>query len=458
MEKEQRGASKTHVLLVPFPLQGHINPMIQLSKRLASKRLKITLVSTSSARISMEGREADSPVEVNFISDGYQEGKAETMDEALERIETETSLSLAKLIEDLKTTEYPAKFLIYDSIMPWMMNVALAQGLEGAPFFTQSCAATAIYAHVHQGTLKLPLPLEETQVMLPGMPELRSNDLPSLVYDPCSYPALHKLLLGQLLNLHKASFLLWNTFDGLEDEVVSWMARQWPIKPVGPTIPSIYLDKRLEDDIDYGLNLFKSNSDACLKWLDSKGIGSVVYVSFGSLATVGAEQMEEVAWGLKNSNINFLWVVRESEVKKLPTSFLEEITERGLVVSWSPQLQVLAHKSVGCFVTHCGWNSVLEALSLGVPMVAMPYWVDQPTNAKFVKDVWQVGVRVQVNEKGLVEKEEIARCIKEVMEGERRLEMKRNSERLKEMAREAVDKGGSSDKNIEEFVRKLIHN
>ena len=235
------------------------------------------------------------------------------------------------------------------------------------------------------------------------------------------------------------------------------MASQWPFKTIGPAIPSMYLDKRLEDDKEYGLNLFKPVMDICMKWLDTKEIGSVVYISFGSMATIGEEQMEEITWGLKNSNCYFLWVVRESEEKKLPNNFLLETAEKGLIVSWCPQLEVLAHKAVGCFMTHCGWNSTLEALSLGVPMIAMPQWSDQTTNAKNIMDVWKVGIRVKVDENGIGTKEEIELCIREVIEGERGKEMKRNSMKWKELAKEAVDEDGSSDKNIEEFVTKLSH-
>jgi pathogen-inducible salicylic acid glucosyltransferase len=220
-------------------------------------------------------------------------------------------------------------------------------------------------------------------------------------------------------------------------------------------IPSFYLDKQLEDDREYGPSLFKPNLDGCMEWLDSKETGSVVYVSFGSMAALGEEQMEEIAWGLKRSDCNFLWVVRESEKKKLPSNFAEESSEKGLIVTWSQQLEVLAHKSVGCFMTHCGWNSTLEALSLGVPMVAMPQWTDQPTNAKYIADVWHVGVRVKANEKGIVTKEEVEGCIREVMEGERGSEMRRNSEKWMKLAKTAVDEGGSSDKNITEFAAEL---
>ncbi|CAK7322792.1 unnamed protein product [Dovyalis caffra] len=225
--------------------------------------------------------------------------------------------------------------------------------------------------------------------------------------------------------------------------------------PIGPMIPSVYLDKQLEDDKEYGLSLFKPDLGGCMDWLDSKETGSVVYVSFGSLAAIGYEQMAEIAWGLKGSDCYFLWVVRESEKEKLPSNFAQESSEKGLIVTWCSQLEVLAHKSVGCFMTHCGWNSTLEALSLGVPMVAIPQWTDQPTNAKYIVDVWQVGVKVKANEKGIVAKEDVERCIWEVMEGERGKEMRRNSEKWMGLAKTALAEGGSSDKNIVEFAAEL---
>ena len=155
------------------------------------------------------------------------------------------------------------------------------------------------------------------------------------------------------------------------------MGKVWPMKTIGPTIPSHYLDRRLKDDKDYGFNMFKPKSDACMKWLNEQ----IVYVSFGSRAEIEAEQMEELAFGLKSSKRKSLWVIRELEARKVPKGFVEETSAKGLVVSWCPQLEVLAHEAVGCFITHCGWNSTLEALSLGVPMVAMPRWIDQSTNA-----------------------------------------------------------------------------
>ncbi|KAK2977642.1 hypothetical protein RJ640_012479 [Escallonia rubra] len=420
-------SSKTHVLLFPFTAQGHINPMVQFSKRLASKGLKVTLVATNK---SMQSQ--DSSIKVEHIANLLDEGDQiiNSVDSFLDRLQVAVSHGLPELIEKQKGLGCPVKIVVYDSTMPWVLDILHKLGLYGAVFHTQSSAiAFFLGAKIFHGSLKIGS-LEGENVVLPSMPLMGVKDLPSFISDMDAYPALLRL-------------------------VVNWMASQWPIKTIGPTIPSMYLDKRLEDDKDYGLSLFKPGDEDCIKWLDTKESGSVVYVSFGSLANLGEDEMEELACGLKQSNRYFLWVVRASEVSKLPTNFATEASEKGLVVNWCPQLKVLAHPAMGCFMTHCGWNSTLEALSLGVPMLAVPQWTDQPTNAKYVVDIWEAGVRVKVDEKGKIRREEIEMCIREVMEGERGNKLKRNAVRWKEVAQEAVDKGGSSDKHIDEFISEL---
>jgi pathogen-inducible salicylic acid glucosyltransferase len=216
------------------------------------------------------------------------------------------------------------------------------------------------------------------------------------------------------------------------------------------------LDKRIEDDDYYNLDLFTLHASISTNWISNKPPRSVVYVAFGSISNLCEKQIEELSWGLKNSNYYFLWVIRESGQINLPKTFLEDLGEKGCVVGWSPQVRMLANEAVGCFLTHCGWNSTIEALSLGMPMVAMPQWTDQPPNAKLVEDVWKVGIRVKVDEEGIVPRDEIECCVKEVMEGEKGEEMKKNAKKWRELAIEAVSEGGSSDKNIDELVSKIL--
>lgn len=233
------------------------------------------------------------------------------------------------------------------------------------------------------------------------------------------------------------------------------MEGSWSLLPVGPMIPSAYLHKPTEGDTAYGASFWEPTShDAYLRWLDTKPPSSVVFVSFGSMTTTSTTQALEIAKGLKASKKHFLWVLKDSDGELPPEHFSND--DEGLVVTWCNQVQVLAHPSVGCFVTHCGWNSVLEALSIGVPIVGVPQWSDQPTNAKLVQGFWGVGLRAKKDEDGVLRGEELDKCIREVMDGAKSEDIKRNASKWSENARRAASPGGSSDKNIDEFVRILM--
>ncbi|XP_007033645.2 PREDICTED: UDP-glycosyltransferase 74F2 [Theobroma cacao] len=452
MEKK---AYRAHVLALPYPSQGHVNPMLQFSKRLASKGIKATFATTLFISHTMKPESLGS-VEFDTISDGCDQGgfsEAESIHDYLKRLEAAGSKTLADLIIKYKNSPHPFDCVIYDSFLPWALDVAKQFGLVGAAFFTQACAVNYIYYYAHHGLLSLPVSSEP--VSIPGLPLLQLRDMPSFIYVAGSYPFYFELVLSQFSNSDKADFVLVNTFYKLEHEAVESMSKVSPLLTIGPTIPSMYLDQRVETDEDYDLNLFKLDSSSSTEWLSTKPPGSVVFVSFGSMANLSVKQMEELAWGIKQSNFYFLWVVRSSEEAKIPNKFVQEMGDKGVIANWIPQMQVLANESVGCFFTHCGWNSTIEALCLGVPVVAMPQWTDQTTDAKFVEDVWKVGVRVEVDENGIVNRDEIEYCIRQVMEGETGKVMKENAKKWKQLAIEAVSEGGSSDKNINEFVSKL---
>ncbi|XP_065875350.1 UDP-glycosyltransferase 74G1-like [Euphorbia lathyris] len=446
--------SRAHVVILPYPAQGHINPLLQFAKRLVSKGVKATLANTVFINNSMLA-DPSSPIQFQTISDGFDEAgyaQAPNADVYLSSLESVGSKTLANLINKLNNSDSPVTAIIYDGFLPWALDVAKQFGVLGVVFLTQSCAVNNIYYHVQRGVLSMPI--SGSTVSLPGLPILKVSEIPSFVSDYEAYPAWSDTLFNQFKNIDEAHWVLCNSFHMLEEEAVDWMAKRWHIGTIGPTLPSKYLDKRIEDDKDYGISLFKPDTTICMNWLRDKQNGSVVYVSFGSLAEVGQEQMEELAFGLKSSNCYFLWVVRESEQSKLPKNL---VNEKGLVVKWCPQLEVLTDKAIGCFVTHCGFNSVLEALSLGVPIVGMPQWTDQPTNAKYVEDVWRIGIRALPDKDGIVRRQVVEACIREVMEKEKGRETKENAKKWKKLAMEAVDKGGTSDQNIDQFVAKLIN-
>ncbi|XP_061351174.1 mogroside IE synthase-like [Gastrolobium bilobum] len=455
MEKERK-SHVAHCLVLPYPLQGHINPMLQFSKRLVQRGVKVTLANTVSIWNTISNINLTS-IEIESISDGYDEGglaaagSIDVYKETFWRIGPQT---LDQLLQKLANSNNPVDCVIHDAFLPWALDVAKSFGIQVAVFLTQACSVNNINFHAFKKFLELPL--SQTEILLPGLPKLAPKDLPSFLYKYGSTPGYFDILLNQFSRIDKADWVLVNTFYELEPEVVDWLGKLWPLKTIGPSLPSMFLDKRLKDDKDYDISIFSPNIEDWIKWLDDKPKDSVVYVSFGSLAGLSVEQTEELAWGLKDCGSYFIWVVRDSEKDKLPKEFLDT-SEKGLIVTWCHQLQVLTHEAVGCFVTHCGWNSTLEALCVGVPVIAMPVWTDQITNAKLIIDVWKMGLKAVVDEKEIVRRETIKDCIKEIMENEKGNEIKNNAIKWKKLAKNAIDEGGSSDKNIAEFVAKLAH-
>ncbi|KAL6582338.1 hypothetical protein OROMI_006352 [Orobanche minor] len=235
------------------------------------------------------------------------------------------------------------------------------------------------------------------------------------------------------------------------------MSTLWAVKTIGPTNLLLQRDNYPSHKNNHVINLFESNQEACMKWLDSKDTNSVVYVSFGSLVCLDESQMEELAMGLMMSQCKFLWVVRVSEEHKLPPNFSLSLTsEKGLIVSWCSQTEILGHRSVSCFLPHSGWNSTMEGLSSGVPLIAMAHYVDQTTNAKFIEDVWSVGIRVRRDVNRIVSRDEVCECVKLVVHGKKGEELRRNAKRWKELAKEAVDDEGTTAKNIEDIVSRFL--
>ncbi|KAK4402840.1 UDP-glycosyltransferase 74B1 [Sesamum angolense] len=443
-----------HVIVLPYPSQGHINPLLQFAKRLTSKGVKATLATTHYTLRSVgAGAVAVEPVSDGFDHGGFAEARNE--DTYLKSFRENGSKSLSKLIRKYENTSSPVSCIVYDSFLPWALDVARQHGIFGASFFTNSATVCAVFNHIHRGKLMLPVKMEDGPLLLPGLPPLHGCDVPGFIRAPESYPAYLAMKMSQFSNLDEADFVFDNSFQELEGQEAASVEKWWPAKLIGPMVPSAYLDGRIEGDKGYGASLWKPLSEQCISWLKTKPQESVIYISFGSMVSLTSKQMEEIAWALTCTNSYFLWVVRETERQKLPAQFVESTNGRGLIVTWCNQLEMLAHPAIGCFVTHCGWNSTLEGLSLGVPMVAIPQWADQMTDAKYIEEIWRVGVRAKEDEFGVASREEVLFCLKEVTEGERSEEMKRNARKWRELAKRAIDEGGSSDKAIDEFVKQL---
>ncbi|XP_059063745.1 linamarin synthase 2-like [Cryptomeria japonica] len=174
------------------------------------------------------------------------------------------------------------------------------------------------------------------------------------------------------------------------------------------------------------------------------------------------EQLEELAIGLEKSQHPFLWVLRMDIAggmpATLPEGFEERTKDRGLIVKWAPQVKVLSHPSVGGFISHCGWNSCLESMSMGIPILGWPYFADQFLDCRFCKDVWKIGIDlegVDVDENLVIKREEIERGMRRLMEGKEAQELRKRGMELKGAAFKAVGQGVSSFTNLNRFIHDM---
>ncbi|KAJ4967199.1 hypothetical protein NE237_019048 [Protea cynaroides] len=465
---KEAGGEGVHVLLVVSSAQSHINPMLRLGNRLASKGLHVTLATTDFARhrmlksLSSNTLSQNTKIRLQFYSDGLSLDfdRKTHLEHFMDCLGKFGPPNLSKLINDLSADNHSPKFscIITTPFVPWVADVAVQHGIPCALLWIQPSALYAIYYRFYNNLNPFPSQHDPClTVQLPGLPPLQPADLPSFVLPSNRFVCFSKLL-SELFQDHLSKFkwVLGNSFSELEKDVVESMAELSPIRSIGPLVPSTLLG--LGEGGDFGLDMWKPE-ERCIEWLDRMPVSSVVYVSFGSMLVLSTKQMENIALGLKNSGRPFLWVVKppdNGESVPLPTGFLEETEDRGLVVSWCSQTKVLVHPTVSCFMSHCGWNSTLETVVAGVPLIAFPQWTDQPTNAKLIVDVLEMGLRVEQDEDGMVSQEEVERCIYEITGGPKSEEWKRNAVQWKEAAKIAVADQGSSDRNIQIFINEIV--
>ncbi|KAH9288186.1 hypothetical protein KI387_032303, partial [Taxus chinensis] len=264
---------------------------------------------------------------------------------------------------------------------------------------------------------------------LPGnIPDLWPSDLISFYREEHESDLVYEAVLHESKWSNEADYVVVNTFEELEgrDAAMALSANGCPALAIGP-------GSMWDED------------ESCLEWLDKQRPGSVLYVSFGNVAMKSQQQLEEVALGLEESGLPFLWVLRsdiaEGHTAVLPQGFEERTRDRAFIVSWAPQLKVLAHLSVGGFLTHSGWNSTLESISMGVPLLGWPYFGDQFLTCRFAKEIWKVGLDfkdVDVDEKRLVTREEVESAVTKLMQNE---QLRKRAFELKEAAIKAVMPG-----------------
>ncbi|XP_028065707.1 7-deoxyloganetin glucosyltransferase-like [Camellia sinensis] len=291
---------------------------------------------------------------------------------------------------------------------------------------------------------------------IPGMKGIRLKDLPSFLRTTDLSDFMIDFVCGEAERARRGSAIIFNTFEKLEHNVLEVLSSMFP--PIYTIGPLHLLTNQINDDSLklIGSNLWKEEPQ-CLEWLDTKGPNSVVYVNFGSITVMTPNQMVEFAWGLANSNQTFLWVIRPDlvtgDLAVLPPEFMEATKERGLLASWCPQEQVLDHPSIGGFLTHSGWNSTLESISSGVPMVCWPFFAEQQTNCWHCCTQWGIAMEIDND----VKKDEVESLVRELMVGEKGKEMKKKAVEWKRLAQETTESSsGSSFLNLDKLVNQVL--
>ncbi|XP_077214218.1 7-deoxyloganetin glucosyltransferase-like [Tasmannia lanceolata] len=470
-------AEKPHIVFVPFPSQGHINPLFQLAKILHSNGFYITFVNTEynhQRLVSSRGQEAVKGLDdfrFETISDGLDSkdfDRTQDLPAVCNSMLRNSHLYFLELLKKLNGLDSRPHVtcVIADGAMGFTMKASEELGIPEFVFYTPSACGVAGYFHYRELVDKGYIPLKDencftngyldtTIDFIPGMEGFRLKDLPTFIRTTNHDDIMLNYDLENSKNAFRAKGMILNTFEDLEWKVVDGIRNKFSLDifTIGPLV-DLYHQMSDSRSKSIGSNLWKEDTE-CLDWLDQRAQRSVIYVNFGSIVIMTAKQLIEFAWGLAKSKQSFLWVIRPDLVRGesavLMEDFFKEVEGRGFFPGWCPQEQVLAHPSIGGFLTHCGWNSLLESICGRVPMICWTFCGEQPTNCRFACREWGIGMEVSQE----VKREQVDCLVRELMEGEKGKEMRKKAREWKESAERATKKGGSSYMNLENLIKEL---
>ncbi|KAI3925567.1 hypothetical protein MKW98_001421 [Papaver atlanticum] len=463
----QKSGKRCHIVAVPFPGRGLINPMMNFCKDLAHKldnNVKITFVVTEEWFGILESASLPSQIHLrsipNVIPSEFVRSSTLDFDSFLEIV-------LAKMeapFEHVLNTSDPTTVIIADFYLMWAISIGNKRNIPVVSFWPSTSFVFSVMYHADLLTkngyslANLSDCCDEVIDYIPGISPTRLADMPLL---PSGNEPNFNPKMAAFNMLEKVQCLLFVSFYELEPQVTDTLKAifPFPIYTVGPSISYISTAIEQHHNID--------------EWLDFQPIGSVLYIAFGSTIPISGVHAEEIMSGIHKSGVRYLLVSRGVHL----TSGVHEggddkeicTNSRRLVVPWCDQLRVLCHSSIGGFLTHCGWNSVMESLYAGVPMLTFPISFDQIPNRKLIVDDLKVGMKVtkEFGEKAVVKRDDVAKIVNKFMDiiedlaeedvNDEAKEMRTRSSELKEMCRRALAKGGSYDTNYNAFVKDILH-
>ncbi|XP_047969479.1 UDP-glycosyltransferase 83A1-like [Salvia hispanica] len=446
--------NRPHVLAVPLPAQGHVKPLMSLCRQIAKHGIKVTFVNAESIHHKILSaspqQDEDDSIVMETVPDGFTpEDDPNNPFTLLETLPKTMPQSLTDLIQRINSSNPNEKVtcLIADLSFYWIFDTADKMGVEPVGFSPPSVACLAFLLHapklLEQGNLNINGSLHNGDAisLSNDIPSWRKDDLPwSFSGDPKTEKVFFEIVKGYK-EASKAKWWLCNSCHELEPAATELLPNVLTIGPLN------LLDNNVKST-----NFFSEDLSS-LCWLNAQADGSVVYVSFGSLAVFSQQQLDELALGLELSGRAFLWVVRPDLANGsrvvYPPGFGIGL---GKIVEWAPQNRVLSHPSIGCFVSHCGWNSTIEGVSNGVPFICWSYFADQLHNERYICEKWGIGLKIDFDEKGIRSRYEIKNKIDMLFSDKK---FKENALKLKELCSKSVADGGTSCNNLKKFIDHL---
>ncbi|KAG9147177.1 hypothetical protein Leryth_005409 [Lithospermum erythrorhizon] len=444
------GQNTLQILMFPWLAHGHVSPFLELAKKLANtKNFTIYLCSTpvilTSIKKKLEGGNNSSPIklvelhleESTTLPSCYHttNGLPPHLMDNLKQALNNSIPNFTKILDVLK----PDLFIHDDCIPSWAADAALERHIPAIDFITISTAMTCFCYHMYKN------------------PQGKGNDFPfidSIHYRPYEKHQLEQLIAyAQNPHVLKESSIYRSTdivlikgMKDIEGKYSEYLSEMCGKKIV--LVGALVQEPNQDDENSF-----------IIKWLNGKNEKSTIFVSFGSEYYLSDEEREEIAHGLELTNVNFVWVLRfpkdfiDKEInleESLPKGFLTRIGDRGLVLNgWAPQAKILKHPSIGGFVSHCGWNSVMESMKYGVPIIAMPMHLDQPINSRLVEEVG-VGIEVVRSDNGKLLKEKLAEVIDKVVIKEEGKFVRMEAKNLRE------NMALSGDEEMDEVVKEIL--
>ncbi|KAL8111374.1 UDP-glucosyltransferase 29-like [Apium graveolens] len=400
--------------MFPWLGHGHISPYLELAKKLSQRNFTVYLCSTPVNLKSIEKKVGFEDSSIQLIelhlanlpdlppcyhtTNGLPSHLMPTLKKAFDMSKNAFSDILTKYKPDL---------LVYDFLQPWAPEAAFKLDIPAVQFITSSATQTAVLFHAYKKPdVEFPYP----QIYYRDYETANVEELRKSVED-------HKRDRSNLVIdcIEKSSkVVLIKGFNEIDEKYMKYLSTLCgkKIVPVGPLVQE-------------PTNNAKDENSETIKWLDKKEKASTVFVSFGSEYFLSNEDFEAIAEGLLQSTVNFIWIVRfplgekvslEDKLQKL--GFYDRVGDRGMVVEgWVPQAKILGHPNTGGFVSHCGWNSVIESMKFGVPIIAMPMHIDQPINSRHVEEVG-VGIEVLRSRDLKLHPKQIVSVIRRVLKDE----------------------------------------